>query len=1047
MFDHIIRFALNYRLLVITVASLMLVYGFQVVRSLPVDVFPDLNRPTVTIITEAHGLAPEEVETLVTFPIEAAMNGASGVVRVRSSSSIGFSIVYVEFDWDKDIYLARQIVGEKMNQVSGGLPDNVKSIMGPVSSIMGEIMFIGITSETQEVSPLDLRTIAEWDVKQRLLGISGVSKITAIGGDAKQYHVLADPQKMLTHGVTMHQVREALENANVNTTGGFLLEPYKEHSIRNLGRIRSIEDLEKSVIAKDVSPDMPALTLADIAEVKLAGPISKRGDASVNGRPGVLLAISKQPGTDTIGLTKQIEAELISIEKTLPEGVVLNAEIFKQADFIEHAIDNIIEALRDGSILVAIILFLFLLNFRTTAITLVAIPLSFVVTFIIFKFLGMSINTMTLGGLAVAIGELVDDAIVDVENVFRRLRENKHAKKPKPSLRVVFEASKEIRNSIVFASMIVILVFLPLFSLSGIEGKIFVPLGVAYITSIAASLLVSLTVTPALCSYLLPKMKRMEHENDGWLVRGLKSVHAAILRFALPRAKTVLGVVVLLFLGAMMLVPTFGREFLPEFNEGSFTINVTLPPGTSLAESNRLGILAENLMHEIPEVANTGRRTGRAEEDEHALGVNNTELEVTLNSGGRHKEEVVADIRENLGSIPGVIINIGQPISHRIDFITSGIRAQIAVKIFGDDLNILRQKAAEVQALMQGVDGVADLQMEQQLLIPQIHVNFDRDKARQHGVMIGEAAEHAELALQGETVTSIIDGNRLFDVVLRLNDEAREDKEAIANIPFDTLRGNVVPLGLFANIEEAKGPNLINRESVSRRMVVQANTQGRDVVSVVRDIQAVLDRELELPPGYYVSYGGQFESQVSAQRNILILSVFSLLGMFLALYTHFRSVSLTLQVMLAIPLSFIGAVIGIYMTGGVFSIATMVGFIALTGIASRNGIMMISHYLHLMQHEGERFDLNMIKRGTQERLVPVVMTALTALLALTPFVLAAGETGKEILSPVATVIFSGLFSSTLLNLIVTPLVFFNFGEKASAAYLHNATQSQEDAHV
>lgn len=1036
MFDTIIRFALNYRLLVVTLAALMMVYGLQVMRSLPVDVFPDLNRPTVSIITEAHGLAPEETETLVTFPIEAAMNGASGVMRVRSSSSIGFSIVYVEFDWDTDIYLARQIVSEKLNQLSGTLPEDVKSVMGPVSSIMGEVMFIGITSENPEISSLDLRTIADWDVKQRLLGVSGVSKVTAIGGDIKQYHIKVDPQKMLKYEVTLHQVREALENANVNTTGGFLLDPYREHSIRNLGRINSLDDLKKTVIAKEVSPDRPALTLADISEIELSGPMAKRGDASINGKPGILLAISKQPATDTIALTERIEEELASIGKTLPEGVILNPEIFKQADFIENAIENIIEALRDGSILVAIILFLFLLNFRTTAITLVAIPLSLVITFIIFKWFGMSINTMTLGGLAVAIGELVDDAIVDVENVFRRLRENRHKNKPKPVLDVVFKASREIRNSIVFSTVIVFLVFLPLFAMGGLEGKIFVPLGVAYITSIVASMVVSLTVTPALCSYLLPNMKRMEDEKDGLLIRSLKNVHGKVLDFAIPRPKIVLTIVAILFIGAVSLVPTFGREFLPEFNEGSFTINVTMPPGTSLEESNRMGILAENLLHEIPEIAHTGRRSGRAEEDEHALGVNNTELEVTLHEEGRDKEEVVADIRETLTSIPGVIINIGQPISHRIDFITSGIRAQIAVKIFGDDLDILRAKATEVQKLISGVEGIADLQVEQQLLIPQIHVNFDRDKARQHGVMIGEAAEHAELAMQGQTVTNIIDGNRLFDVVLRLNDEAREDKEAIGDIPFETLRGNVVPLSLFADIEEAKGPNLINRESVNRRIVVQANTQGRDVVSVVEDIQKLLGDKLELPPGYYVSYGGQFESQQQAQRNILILSVFSLLGMFLALYTHFRSTSLSLQVMLAIPLSFIGAVIGIFLTGGVFSIATMVGFVTLTGIASRNGIMMISHYLHLMKYEGESFDLKMLKRGTQERLVPVLMTALTALLALTPLVLAAGETGKEILSPVAMVIFSGLFSSTLLNLIVTPLVFWQFGEKASLSYLN-----------
>ncbi|MGH1429272.1 MAG: efflux RND transporter permease subunit [Arenicella sp.] len=1043
MFDSIIRFALNYRLLVVTVAALIVAYGFEVSRSLPVDVFPDLNRPTVTIISEVEGLAPEEVETLVTFPIEAAMNGASGVVRVRSSSAIGFSIVYVEFDWDTEIYLARQIVTEKLNQVTGSLPDNVNSILAPVSSIMGEVMFIGVTSENPEISPLDLRTIADWDIKQRLLGISGVSQITSIGGDLKQYHVLVDPQKMLNHGVTLHQVREALENANVNTTGGFLLEPFKEHSIRNLGRISSLDDLKKTVIAKEVTPDRPALTIADVADVELAGPIAKRGDASINGKPGVLLAVSKQPGTDTINLSRRIETELTSVETTLPSGVILNPEIFKQADFIENAIENIVEALRDGSILVAIILFLFLLNFRTTAITLVAIPLSVIVTLVIFKWFGMSINTMTLGGLAVAIGELVDDAIVDVENVFRRLRENKHKQHPEPVLKVVFKASREIRNSIVFSTVIVFMVFLPLFALSGLEGKVFVPLGVAYITSIVASMIVSLTVTPALCSYLLPKMKRMEDERDGWLVTKLKAVHGRVLNLALPRIKTVFTIVIVMFISALMLVPTFGREFLPEFNEGSFTINVTLPPGTSLDESNRMGILAENLIHQIPEVAHTGRRTGRAEEDEHALGVNSTELEVTLKSSNRDKSEIVADIRAQLSEIPGVIINIGQPISHRIDFITSGIRAEIAVKIFGDDLNVLRAKAAEVQNLIRDVEGLADLQIEQQLLIPQIHVNFDRDRARQHGVMIGEAAEHAELALQGQTITKIIDRNRLFDVVLRLNDASRENKEAIAKIPFDTLRGNVVPLGLFSDIEEAKGPNLINREGVNRRMVVQANTEGRDVVSVVEDIQAILNDNLELPSGYYISYDGQFESQVRAQRNILILSIFSLLGMFLALYTHFRSVVLSLQVMIAIPLSFIGAVIGIYLTGGVFSIATLVGFITLTGIATRNGIMMISHYLHLMKYENESFDLIMLKRGTQERLVPVLMTALTALLALTPLVLAAGETGKEILSPVATVIFSGLFSSTLLNLIVTPLVFWKFGKKAVERYMNQELNKVE----
>jgi CzcA family heavy metal efflux pump len=1035
MFDSIIRISLNYRLLVLAVAALMIVYGSLVMRTLPVDVFPDLNRPTVTLITEAYGLAPEEVETLVTFPIEAAMNGASGVERVRSSSSTGFSVVSIEFSWDTDIYLARQIVSEKMNEVSGRLPDKVRSVMGPVSSIMGEIMFIGLTTVNPEVTPMDLRTIGEWNLRQRLLGVSGVSKITVMGGEQQQFHVQLDPQKMLSHGVTLNQVRQALENANINTTGGFLLEPYQEKSIRNLGRIHSLEDLQKTVIAKQVAANRPAITIGDIANVSLRGPLAKRGDAAVNGIPGVMLAVSKQPNTDTINLTERIKDQLESIKQTLPQGVTLHTQIFQQADFIHNSIDNISEALQIGALLVALVLFLFLLNIRTTAITLIAIPLSFVVTFIIFKWFGLSINTMTLGGLAIAIGELVDDAIVDVENSFRRLRENRKKGSPLDAKEVIFKASKEVRGSIVFSTIIVILIFAPLFAMSGLEGRVFAPLGIAYITAIISSTVVSLTVTTALCYYLLPNMKRMDNDSDGWLVRLLKATHRKALDFVLPHPKKVFSLVIILFLAAAALAQDFGRTFLPEFNEGSFTISLTMPPGTSLNESSRIGLIAGQMLLSIPEVKYTGRRTGRAEEDEHALGVNTSEFEVTLKPSERSKTEIMADIRQKLGSIPGVVINIGQPISHRLDIITSGVQAQIAIKIFGEDLNLLRSKAIELQKLIHDVDGIADLQVEQQLMIPQVHINFDRDKASDHGVMIGEAASLAELALRGEVVTQIIDGNRLFDVVLRLQDQAREDTDTIAKIPFETLRGNVVPLGLIADIEEGKGPNMINRENVNRRIVVQANTQDRDVVSVVEDIQKILNEKLELPPGYFIHYDGGFESQATAQRNILLLSIFSVIGMFLALYTHFRSANLSLQVMLAIPLSFIGAIIGIYLTGGVLSIPSLVGFITLAGISSRNGIMMISHYLHLMKNEGEKFDLQMLLRGTQERLVPVLMTAITALLALTPLIMAAGETGKEILTPIAVVIFSGLFSSTLLNLIITPLVFWKFGEKASRVYI------------
>ncbi len=1033
MFDKIIQLSLKFRLLVVALAAAILSYGFWVIQTLPVDVFPDLNRPTVTIITEAHGLAPEEVETLVTFPIETSMNGANGVVNVRSSSSIGFSVVYVEFDWEQDIYLARQIVSEKLNQISANLPKDVKPTMGPISSIMGEIMFIGVTSENSDVSPMDLRNMVDWEIKPRLLGVKGVSQITTMGGEEQQYHILVDPNKLLTHQVTIHQVKQSLESANVNTTGGFMMSDYQEFGIRNLGRVNSLDDLKKIVIAKPVDMNYPALTLADIAQIKIAGPTAKRGDAAVDGKPAVMLAISKQPGADTISVTNLIEQTLDSIRETLPQGVTVNAEIFKQADFIHNAIENIVEALVDGSILVAIVLLLFLLNFRTTSITLVAIPLSFVVSFIIFKWFGLSINTMTLGGLAVAIGELVDDAIVDVENVFRRLRENKQLTKQgkgKPSIEVVYLASKEIRSSIVFATIIVILVFLPLFAMGGLEGKIFLPLGLAYVTSIVASLFVSLTVTPVLCSYLLPSMKQMQHQKDSWLVRHLKRGITAYLKKAFNKTWLAVGVVIWMLALVIFLIPKFGREFLPAFNEGSYTLNITMPPGTALQESNRMATLAEQLLHEIPEVKHTGRRTGRAAQDEHALGVNTTEIELSLYKSdekiGRSKDEVIKDIRSQLEKIPGVVINIGQPISHRLDFITSGVNSQIAVKIFGEDLTVLRQKALEAEELIQRVRGIADLQVEQQLMIPQLHIIFDRDKARQHGVMIGEAAEHAELALQGDKVMNIIQGRRVYDVMLRLDDAVRADKEAIEKIPFDTLRGQIIPLGAFASVEEAQGPNIINREDVNRRIIVQANTQDRDVYSVVEDIKTVLNHNLILPDGYYIEYGGQFESQHSAQKNILWLSTLSLAGIFLVLYSYFKSVNLTLQVMLTIPLALIGSVIGVWLSGGVFSIATIIGFVTLIGISSRNGIMMISHYLHLMRYEGESFNQEMVIRGTQERLVPVLMTALTALLALLPLVLSAGETGKEILHPVAVVIFSGLFSSTILNLLITPLVFLKF---------------------
>ena len=1037
MFDRLIQFSLRNRLFVVAFAALVMAYGGYILTKLPVDVFPDLNRPTVTIFAEADGLAPEEIETLVTFPIETAMNGATGVQRVRSNSSVGLSLVFVEFDWNTDIYLARQIVTEKLQQVAAQLPTNTKPVLGPISSIMGEIMLVGLTSENPNVNSMELRSIADWQIRQRLLSISGIAQITVIGGDLKQYQILVDPHKLQNYGVSLHDVQEAAQNANVNATGGFLLRDYTEGLIRNLARVKSVDDLAQSVIPGDRATAIP-LTIGDVADVRLGGPLAKRGDAGVNGNPAVILSIQKQPGAGTIQLTEAIQADLEKIQATLPEGVKIHAEIFRQSEFIHRAISNVEEALRDGSILVVIVLFLFLLNFRTTFITLTAIPLSMIITAIVFHLFGMSINTMTLGGLAIAIGELVDDAIVDVENVFRRLRENRHAAQPKPALEVIYHASSEVRNSIVFATIIVVLVFIPLFALGGIEGRIFAPLGIAYITSIISSLFVAVTVTPALCSYLLPKMKRMDHEKDSWLVRKIKGAEARLLSWAVPRTTPILLLVALAFLAAIAVIPFFGREFLPPFNEGSVTINLVSAPGISLKESNRIGALAEKLVLEVPEVSMTGRRTGRAELDDHAEGVHSSEIEVELKPSDRDRGVILDDIRTRLDTIPGIGVNLGQPISHRIDHLLSGVRAQIAVKLFGDDLTTLREKAEEIRSVMSTVPGVVDLQVEKQVLIPQLHVNIDRQQARKYGVMAGEVAEYGELAMNGRSVGQILEEQRTYDLVMRLTDEARNDPDAIKRIPIDTVGGQVLPLGLIANVEEAKGPNIINRENVRRRIVIQANVPERDLVSAVSEIQQRLGAEVKLPEGYFVTYGGQFESQASASRLIAILSLFSLAGMFIVLYAHFRSVMFAVQIMLNIPMAFIGSVIGVLLMGGTLSIATMVGFITLTGIAARNGIMMISHYLHLMEHEGEKFDLKMIVRGTQERLVPVLMTALTAALALVPLVIAAGQPGREILHPVAVVIFSGIFSSTLLDFIVTPLVFWRFGRKSVAKLLPQA---------
>ncbi len=1026
MLAKLVHISIRHRMLVIALAAVCFAYGISVLPTMRIDVLPDLNRPTVTIFTEAPGLSPEEVESLVSRPVETSVYGANGVVRVRSNSSVGLSLVFVEFDWGQDIYTARQIVTERLAQIEEALPEGGHMTLGPISSIMGNIMAVGLTSTAPEVDAIELRTLGEWTVRRRLLAIPGIAQITVVGGDLKQFQVLVSPERLVFHRVSVHEVVEALENTNINATGGFVLSDYTEGLVRILGRASSTEEISKAIVH---TSDGRRITIDQLAEVRVGGPLGRRGDASVNGKSAVMLSIQKQPKADTLTLVQAIRDELALIQKGFPEGVEIHDDIFSQSTFINNAVKNVVDSLRDGAILVVLVLFLFLLNFRTTFITLLAIPLSLVVTLMVFQALDLSINTMTLGGLAIAIGALVDDAIVGVENSFRRLRENRHSEDPQPADEVVYRATKEIINSIFYATVIIILVFLPLFALSGVEGRIFTPLGIAFITAIAASLLVSLTVTPALVTYLVPNMPRMRAEKDGLLVRAIKAVQGVLLKILYPLSYPIMAVFAGIFGVTLFYASQFGQEFLPEFNEGAMNVAITMPPGTSLQESNRIATVAEKLLLGLPEVEKIGRRSGRAEQDEHVDPVNSSELEFTLRESGRSRAEILEDVRKRLEDIPGILVNVGQPLSHRIDHVLSGVRAQLAIKIFGDDLRTLRNKAAEIESLVAEVEGIVDLSVEQMVLTPHIHVNVDRDRTLNRGMSIGEVAEYAQVALNGKTVSEIIDGQQSYDLVVRFEDRARNSRQAISKLPVWTPQDSFVPLNLLASIEEAKGPNLINRENGQRRIIVQANVAGRDIVSVVDDITNVIAANVTLPEGYFVTFGGQFESQASAFRTIVLLGFVAFIGMFLVLFAHFKSVNFALQVMLSIPLSFIGGVIGVMITNNIMSIATIVGFITLAGIASRNGILMISHYMHLLRHEGESFDKKMITRGTQERIIPVLMTALAASLALIPLLLGADEPGREILWPVAVVIFSGMVSSTFLDLTLRPLVFWKFGHK------------------
>ena len=1039
MLNAIIQSALRFRLLTIVLALVVLVYGGITLWQLPIDVFPDLNRPRVTILTEAPGLAPEEVETLVTFPLESVLNGATGVQAVRSSSGVGLSVIYVEFEWGTDIYVDRQIVTEKIAVALDRMPKGIRPQLAPIASIMGQVMHVGMWSENDQTPPMEVRTLADWVVRQRLLTIPGVAQVVTMGGGRKQFQVLVDPGLLLRFGVTLEDVELAVQASNSNATGGYLNQGDNELLVRSIGRIQSIGDLEAVVVKPSAERSVVLSQVARVAEA----PQVKRGDAAVNGHPAVILVIAKQPGADTRKLTDDVTKALDELRGSLPADIQVNPELYQQKTFIDLSIQNVIEALRDGGILVVIVLFLFLLNFRTTFITLTAIPLSIVVTGLVFKWCGMSINTMTLGGLAVAIGELVDDAIVDVENIFRRLRENAHAAEPKSALRVVYEASSEVRNSIVFSTILVVLVFVPLFALGGMEGKLFTPLGIAYIVSILASLLVSLTVTPVLSYWLLPTARFMEHEKDSFVLRVLKGLAGPAIRISVRHPVPILVSVAVAVAASMVVVTGLGRDFLPPFNEGVVQVNVLLPPGTSLDASNRIVGMVDERIGRVRGVANFSRRTGRAELDEHAEGVNVSEIIVSFDpKAGRSREGVLEELREELTQVPGVVIAVEQPLAHLISHMLSGVKAQVGIKLYGDDLGELRRTAERMKAAIADVPGVKDLMVEQQTEIPQLQIRLRRDKLVQYGLTADAVNAFIETAMNGRTVSEVVDGQRKFDLVVRLDEPHRVDVDLLRRLSINLPTGGRVPLATVADIEEGSGPNTINRENVRRRIIIQCNTAGRDLVGVVDDIQARLAPiQAALPTGSFIEYGGQFESQKEATRMIGMLSLVSLAGMFFALYTLFGSTNLSLQVLSALPMAAIGSVAALVITQQSLTVASMVGFISLSGIASRNGILLIAHYLHLVQHEGEGFTPELMERAGKERVAPMLMTALTAGIALVPLVLAAGEPGKEILYPVATVILGGLISSTLLDFFVHPALFWCFGraqaEKAMAAKAHD----------
>ena len=1023
MLNKLIAWSLANRVVVLAAALLMLAAGIWTAVRMPVDVFPDLTAPTVTVLTEAHGMAPEEVETLVTFPIETAVNGATGVRRVRSSTAQGISVVWVEFDWGMEIFRARQIVSEKLQTVASALPAGIGApLLAPVSSVMGEIMMVGLTGPQ---SPMELRTVADWTIRRRLLAIPGVAQVIPIGGDVKQYQVIPDPARMLAASVTLNDVVEAVAGSNQNASGGVFMNQGQEYVIRGIGRVQSIEDIASSVVV--VRNSIP-VTVGQVAEVTIAA-APKYGDASVNAEPGVVLAVQKQPGANTLELTRRIEGELATMQRALPRGMTIRSELFRQADFISVAVSNVMKALRDGAILVVIVLFLFLWNLRATGISIVAIPLSLVCAIFAMKFLGITINTMTLGGMAIAIGALVDDAIIDVENVFRRLKENHHLPEAeqRPALTVIYDASREIRSSIVNATLIIIVVFLPLFFLGGVEGRLLRPLGLAYVVSILASLLVAVTVTPVLCSYLLPNTRAVLREEESAVVRWLKARYAPLLESVLARPKRVLTGAVIALAIVVAIIPFLGSAFLPEFNEGALTVSVVTVPGTSLEESNAIGKRVEQILLARPETRNTDRRQGRAELDEHAQGVNAAEIDVTLKND-IDKEELFERLRREFSAIPGTNVTIGQPIGHRIDHMLSGTRANIAVKIFGPDLYRLRQVGTEVRDVMQDIPGVADLQLEQQTDVPQLRIIADRTAMARYGMTMANLGEAIDVAFNGEAVSQVLEEGRTYDLVVRFPAAVRETPEAIAAVMFDTPTGQRVPLSQLARVTIDRGANAISRENVQRKIVVQANVAGRDLGSTVAEIRDAVTRRVALPSGYSVEYGGQFEAQEESTRTLGALSLLAIAAIFLILFMEFRSTRTALLVMSNLPLAVVGGILAVLLTGRIVSIASLVGFVTLFGIATRNGILLVSHYRQLLA-EGADFR-EAVMRGSLERLSPILMTALTAGLALIPLAIGGGEPGNELQTPMAIVILGGLLSATALNMVVLPALYWRFGDRA-----------------